>query len=274
MNYKKRVLAMMLAAALTLPAFSCKKDGDSSGASSETRSTETIPLNTDENKNIQMDVVFKEVENDSANDETEPVASIVTGENGSLYVQKTDINHKPVTEQNGDPATEVYTGTTLATKVPDPEYKPAYKTYFSMWIDTTKKSDFVFDGEFLTFDIKISEDAKDGVYPIQIYKDDVATYGGETLKVTQNPGYICVNSEAPSPENKNGDGLTLNGSVVSGKPGDVVKYTVNAANNPGFAAFRLWMNYDSNLFKVTRAQAGKDFTTTIGLDGRTVSDPD
>lgn len=269
MKHEKKILALLLAAVLTVPAFSCSKNGSSQTA--EPKNSETIPLNTDNDKNIKMDFVFKEVEAQAANDETEPVQSIVTGENGSLYVQKTDINHKPVTQENGDPATEIYTGTTLATKVPGPEYTPSYKTYFSMWIDMTQKADFIFDGEFLTFNVKISEDAKDGVYPIQIYRDDISNYEGETLKVTKNPGYICVNTEAPNPENQVGAGLTLNGDVVSGKPGETVKFTIKAQNNPGFVGFRLWMSYDANIFKITRANAGKDFPTTASLDGRTVS---
>ena len=83
-----------------------------------------------------------------------------------------------------------------------------------------QKADFVFDGEFLVYKIKISEDAQDGVYPIQIYKDDVSNYDGKTLKIVSNPGYICINSDEPTPSHHTDGDLVLNGSVVSGKPGD------------------------------------------------------
>lgn len=277
MNQTRKIAALLMAAMMTIPAVSCKKNPNPGAeGSTQPQESETLQLNTDEAKNIQMDLAFKEVEGIIENaenpEETQPSVSISQGEDGSLYVQKTDINHQVVTQENGDAATELYTGTTLATKVPSPEYQPSYKTYFSMWLDMTNKSDFVFDGEFLTFKIKISEDAQDGVYPIQLYRDDFSNYEGKTLRVTKNPGYICVNSDAPSPVNETGGDLTLTGGVVSGKPGDTVDFTINTVNNPGFVGFRLWMSYDANIFRITKAAAGKDFETKAKLTNKTVGD--
>ena len=271
MKYTKKIAALLMAAMMTIPAVSCKK-GDSSGgtAASNTQPAETIQLNTNENKGIQMNLEFKEIENAGDNTETEPVATVAVGTDGSLYVQKTDINKQVVTQANGEAETEIYTGTTLATKVPSPEYTPEYKTYFSMWLDTTKKADFVFNGEFLTFKVKISEDAQDGVYPIQLYKDDFSNYDGKTLKVAKNAGYICINSDEPTPAHDTDGDVVLNGGVVSGKPGDTVDFTIKVENNSGFVGFRLWMSYDSNIFKISRATAGKDFETTSGMTGKTV----
>ncbi|MBQ5334368.1 MAG: hypothetical protein J6Z45_00305 [Oscillospiraceae bacterium] len=271
MNYTKKILSVLMAASMTLPAFACNKDSSKpESTAANTQPAESLEIKTDENKGIQMDLEFKEIENVANNSETEPVATVAVGTDGSLYVQKTDINKQLVTQENGSAATELYTGTTLATKVPNPEYTPDYKTYFSMWLDTTKKADFVFDGEFLVYKIKISEDAQDGVYPIQIYKDDVSNYDGKTLKIVSNPGYICINSDEPTPSHNTDGDLVLNGSVVSGKPGDTVDFVLKTEKNPGFVGFRLWMSFDANIFKITRASAGKDFETTAGLNGRTV----
>lgn len=274
MNYTKKILAVLTASALTLPAFSCKKNESSAVADGSTASQTvgTIQLDTDQNMGVKMELDFKEIEGDGQASDTEPSATLVSGTDGSLYVQKTDINNQPITQENGSAATELYTGTTIATQLPDPGYTPAYKTYFSMWLDTTKKSDFVFNGEFLEFDVKILEGAKDGVYSIQLYKDDFSNYESQTLKVTKNPGYICVNAAEPAPVHETGGDLTLSGSVVSGKPGDTVKFIVNIENNSGITGFRLWMSYDSNAIKIIRAGAGKDFKTDAGLDGKTVTE--
>ena len=105
--------------------------------------------------------------------------------------------------------------------------------YFAMWLDTSKHQDYVFDGEFLTMQVKIADDAPDGVYPIGFMKDDFANYAGSTLEVTKNPGWICVNAEAPEPAYQSGGDLTLTGSIVSGKPGDTVTFTVSVSDNSG-----------------------------------------
>ena len=142
MNQTRKIAALLMAAMMTIPAVSCKKNPNPGAeGSTQPQESETLQLNTDEAKNIQMDLAFKEVEGIIENaenpEETQPSVSISQGEDGSLYVQKTDINHQVVTQENGDAATELYTGTTLATKVPSPEYQPSYKTYFSMWLDMT-----------------------------------------------------------------------------------------------------------------------------------------
>lgn len=139
-----------------------------------------------------------------------------------------------------------------------PDHKTDWST-FVLWLDTSKKSDFVFDGEFLTMQVKIAEDAKDGVYPVGIMTDDFTNYNGDRLETAKNPGFICVNAEAPEPANQSGGDLTLTGSTVSGKPGDTVTFTIGISDNKGIAGFRLWLKYDKKVLKITDVSAGKDF---------------
>ena len=108
MNYTKKILSVLMAASMTLPAFACNKDSSKpESTAANTQPAESLEIKTDENKGIQMDLEFKEIENVANNSETEPVATVAVGTDGSLYVQKTDINKQLVTQENGSAATEL-----------------------------------------------------------------------------------------------------------------------------------------------------------------------
>ena len=284
MNYTKKIAALLLAAAMMIPAAGCAKGGSSSGtedskqsgsADSKSGGDTKIPLSTDENNQIKVDLTYEDEPKNNEFPVTQPATTAKRGEDGSLYVQQTDINGGTVTQAGGEAATVLYTGTTVASSYAEPEYTPNYKSFFSMWLDTSKQADYVFDGEFLVFDVKINDDAKDGVYPVEIYHTDFSNWGkkGETpktLNVTTNVGYICVNAAEPTPDHQTGGDLTLTPGVVSGKPGDTVKLAVKAENNAGFVGFRVWLSYDSNAVKFLKTTAGADFDTSTRPSGKDV----
>lgn len=279
MNYAKKITALLLAAAIMIPAAGCAKGGsndskqDNSASAGENSKSggDKIPLQTDANGGIQVDLTYEDEPENNQYPATQPANTVKRGEDGSLYVQQTDINGGTVTQAGGDAATVLYTGTTLASSYAEPEYTPNYKSFFSMWIDTSKQADYVFDGEFLVFDVKIRDDAKDGVYPVEIYHTDFSNWAAKTMEVTTNVGYICVNSDAPTPDHKTGGQLTLTPGVVSGKPGDTVQLAVKAENNSGFVGFRVWLSYDSNAVQFLKTKAGADFDTSTRPSGKDVS---
>lgn len=210
---------------------------------------------------------------------TTTTSPYIVADDGKVYVAQTDINGTTVTEQGGAPVTVEYTGTTvttttLATSYATPEYTPKMRTYQALWLDMSQRADFVFDGEFLIFDIKIKDDAPDGVYPLEFTHLDIANYDAHSLKnIFANVGYIVVgDAAAPEVENQMGEGLTLTPSVVSGKAGETVHMVVDMAQNPGFVGFDLQFRYDCNAMDVIGGSAGKDFETYSDLTAHSFND--
>lgn len=321
MNRTKRILAALLAAALTLPAFSCgekisqadgnaavtdagssaagdesaeaqpaetqagedsKPSGDSSSAdkpaeeSSKGKAEQKFEegIVTDPNGGRNQRLSFETPENL----DEEGVVSTIRGEDGKIYVQVTDINKKPVTEANGDARTEVYTGETNAASYSDPKYQPAIKTYQAYWLDISERKDFKFDGNLIEIEAKIADDAKDGVYPVEVYFADLSNYSANTdenaakLKdVAFRAGYVCVNSEKPEIP-KLTDKLTLTPDTITAKPGETIRMNIRIDNNPGLVAFVIRMHYDSNFMTVTEGGAGSDLGELALLTTSTLDD--
>ena len=269
----KQFAALLLACTMMLPVFSCAHG--SSASEGESSGNQEISINDEELTKIELTGADDVVNDEKNNVEEDPTVYIVTtlrGDDGTFYVQQTDINGTTVTDRDGAAVTEVYTGTTLATTYITEEgqtYTPAYKNYQAFWLDMSKKADFVFDGELLTFDLKIADDAVDGVYPVQFYFADVANWDAQTLSdITMNVGYVCINADAPALDQPTGTGLTINPGIATGAPGETVKLSVNIANNPGFVGFRLRMRYDSNAFTITDLAVGETLEEYAGASGK------
>ena len=217
-------------------------------------------------------------EDEQAVTTTVTTSPYITGNDGKIYVHQTDINGTTVTEAGGAPVTVEYTGTTvssttLATSYAEESYSPKMRTYQALWLDMSKRADFVFDGEFLIFDIKIKEDAPDGVYPLEFTHLDIANYDAHSLDVFANVGYIVVgDAQEPAVDNQKGSGLTLTPSVVSGKAGDTVQMVVDMDQNPGFVGFDLQFRYDCNAMDVVGGSAGKDFQSFADLTAHSFGD--
>lgn len=265
-RFYKQVLAAALACAMALPAVACTKDDNSS----KNNLLDNSGISTDADGMIGFDLTLNPSPNIQPGMTTEPVVTTTVDANGDIFVNQTDINGTTVTVEGGAPATEVYTGTTLATSYAEQNYKPDTKNYQALWVDSSKKADYVFDGQFLVFDAVIAEDAPDGVYPINIFHADFANYGSkdsnpETLKVTTTVGYVCVNAAAPSVETPTDENMIISPNTVTGKPGDTVQIVFEVKNNPGFVGFNLLFNYDGNAISITDGGAGADFATRASL---------
>ncbi len=292
----KRAASLALVCVLALPAVSCKNKDDSDQIQHGELTFNDTPVDepdlpeipsvpsvgstapavttvTDESGNAYVyktDAQGSTVTQSGGEPETElytaaPPVTTATDESGNPYVYQTDPSGSTVTEAGGSVLTEPYVETTAAAQNPgsSQDYTPAYKSYISMWMDTSQQADFVFDGEFLIFDLTISEDAKDGIYPLEFYHLDFANYNAETIPCTATTSYVCVNSDEPEQEQLTGDGMKLETTMVSGKPGDTVPLVVTLKDNPGIAGFVLKMLYDSNIVTVSNAKSGKDFSSYV-----------
>ena len=303
MNYGKKMAALLLAGAMLMPAFACANNSSTSTADNTAVTDANGSAVTDANgsavTNADGSAATTTAQGNQVQDFDTPeenvmtalaegeIGSVNTGtaagsgagpnaivttlkKNGKVYAPVTDINKKTVTEPNGEAKTEVYTGTTLATTYKDESYEPDYRSYLALWMDIGKHADFTVNGDLLEYEFKIADNCPDGVYPIQMYFNDIANYNGDTLSdVTMVPGYICVNADAPTAE-ADGAGLTIAPEIVSGKPGDTVTVKVNFRNNPGLVAYKLIMRYDSKACSITDCQLGEDLPSSAELTAHEV----
>ena len=292
MTYTKKIAAVLLAAAMTLPAAACSHATNNGGETTPQQSAadassgnnngadpastdaapavDVPPIETDADGGFKQELMFMDTPQKNNSGEEENLDNVIVttlrGDDGSYYVPKTDINGAAVTQANGSAATDVYTGTTLATTYAKQDYVPKYQSYQAFWLDTSKKEDYVFDGEFLVLEAEIPETAVDGVYPIEFYYTDVSNYDAEDVgEITTVPGYVCINAAAPAATNPTAAGMTLIPQIVSAKPGDTIRIPINIANNPGIVAFDLRLRYDSNAMKIVDAGAGKDFASSASM---------
>ncbi len=304
MKNMKRILAVLLAAALTMPAFACGEKisgGDETSnnnvelsSSEDDSSKEGGDSNADAGNQDSGAVDSEEEDPDVVIDpqggknhmlsfetpediEEEAVVSTIRGEDGKLYVEKTDINGAVVTEANGEAKTEAYTGETNAA-VYEKDYQPGVKTYQAFWLDISRREDFVFDGNLIELEAKIADDAPDGVYPVEVYFADLSNYSAnqdenaDKLKnVAFRPGYICINSDQPEVPALT-DAMTLTPDTISAKPGDTVRLNLRVDNNPGLVAFVIRMHYDDKIMSIEDAGAGSDLGKRAKLTTKMLED--
>lgn len=276
MNTMKKTMALLLCAAMTVPAFACGQRippaegssavNDSDGNSAAENSADSNNPNesqsddsnivTDENGGENIPLGFEQQD-----DEDESIVSTKRGADGTVYVDKTDINGSVVTDANGNKETEIYTGETNAASY-EPDYEPSVKTYQALWLDISERSDFVFDGNLLEFEVEVAQDAPDGIYPVEVYFADFSNYNanqdenGPILKdVAFRAGYLCINSDEPETPAL-GSKMTLTPDTVSAKPGEKVRMNLRVDNNPGIVAFVIRLHYDNNVMTILKAGAG------------------
>lgn len=261
----KRILCLILVGAMTMPCFACKHEKDPNEVSAPNLSIGKDGVVWDfEVKDVGEDADDPMVKEQNKNQT--PAVTTYVADNGDVFVAQTDINGASVTEPNGAAVTVPFVTETVAAPA------HAYKSYQALWVDTSKKKDFIFDGEFLVFDIEVKSDAKDGAYPFEFYYTDFSNYDGVTLDVKSIPGYVVIgDAEIPeTPELENI--LTLVPESVKVKAGDTAKVIVNVRNNPGFCGFNVYLHYDSNVMSVQKAYAGSEFSTKASLNTQGFSD--
>ena len=299
MNTLKKMTAVLLAAMVTIPAYACGEkiqgnsktdpvlsdidnpgngdEGSAGGnAAEDSKTNEAIQWmqeNTvvDDDGQINQKLTFNEDFKDST-----PVAVPFRGEDGNYYVAKTDINGQAAVNGSGETVTEVYKD---AGKMDyQVNYTPEFKSYQALWLDISKKQDFVFDGNLLEFEFKVADDAPEGIYPVEIYFTDFSTYSANQdentplLKdVDTIKGYIAVSKDAPETD-KPGSKMTVSCDSISVKPGDTARFNVRVDNNPGIVAFVLRMRYDSKIVSIEKAAAGNDLGKRARLTADTLDD--
>lgn len=143
-------------------------------------------------------------------------------------------------------------------KVPD-GYEPKPNYDYVVWLDVSEERDFVFNGKFVLVTMKIKEDAPDGVYPIVLDTDLSDIEANQIFPDAKVSGSICINSKAEPFDGNSTNDFVFYGDSVSCKPGDTVEFNINIANNPGLAAFRVSICYDSNAIEIEDMEAAGEF---------------
>ena len=309
MNSLKKMTALLLAAMITVPAYACgekitgnsttdpavsgdenpgnnngadsaadgNKPSDGQGGAADGQIDEQAVAMLEENVVVgeqgerNQKLTFSEDFKDNT-----PVVAPFRGEDGNYYVAKTDINGQTAVNGNGETVTEPYKD---AGKMEyQVNYTPEIKSYQALWLDISKKQDYVFDGNLLEFEVKVADDAPDGIYPVEVYYTDFSNYSANmdenaaVLKdVDKIKGYIAVNKEAPETE-KPGTKMAISCDSISVKPGDTARLSVRLDNNPGIVAFVVRMHYDGKIITINKAAAGSELGRRAKLTAETLDD--
>ncbi len=259
MNTMKKIFAICVVTSIAAVTFGCS-DG-------KNQIKETISLE-DTKQELQFYYNTGESEDSTEAPEKEttaeteaPATEIVTE-----FVDVTDADGQPVTEEGGAAQTEVHTEVvTLPAETPtDAPYTPAYDTCKAYWLDMTKEGDFDFNGEFLVISFEINENAPEGNYPVTISNTDIGSWDVVTRVPECINGEISVGNAKPSEQKKaSADKFTLTVENTSGKPGDTVDVIIDMKNNPGFCGFVIDIQYDANALTIVETSGGADFDAAV-----------
>jgi len=167
-----------------------------------------------------------------------------------------------VTEANGEKATDANGAvvTQIVTKDAASSYTSKTDSRYCMWIDISKDSDYVFNGDFIEVVFKLKKDIPDKDYAVR-FNPDFSTIAGKSLspdKVIQ--GTIRVGGSIDDQNVSSETGFVAYGDNVSAKAGDEVTYHINLKNNPGLAAMLVWVYYDSNAMEVEGIYPSGEFS--------------
>ena len=161
-------------------------------------------------------------------------------------VEVTEANGEKATDANGAVVTQVVTKPTEASS----DYKSKTDSRYCMWIDISKDSDYVFNGDFIEVVFKLKDNIPNKDYPVR-FNPDFSTIAGKSISpdsVIQ--GNIRVGGNIDDQDVSSETGFVAYGDNVSAKAGDEVTYHINLKNNPGLAAMLVWVYYDSNAMEV------------------------
>lgn len=164
------------------------------------------------------------------------------------YGGTSDVPYSPVDDEKIAPS-----GTDVS------DYEPVQKSDYAFWLDISEEKDFIFNGETVCVTMKIKKDAPDGVYPIVIRSDLSDVSGHELFTDEDINGSICINTKASPFDADSTDDFVFYGDSVACKPGDTVEFNISIANNPGLAAFVVYIYYDSNAIEIEDMEAAGEF---------------
>ena len=164
-----------------------------------------------------------------------------------------------VTEANGEKATDAdgKTVTQIVTKATEAETESSANNYVSktdsrycLWVDISKDSDYIFNGDFIEVYFKLKDNIPEKDYAVR-FNPDFSSIEGASLKPDKViQGNIRVGGTIDAQDVSSESGFVAYGDNVSAKAGDEVVYRINLKNNPGMAAMLVWIYYDSNAMEV------------------------
>lgn len=279
-GYKIRAAVLALACIMALPMTGCTKSGEVASLTSE-------ELEAVQQKDLEINAIGTQevlitgttpAETTAPPVATTPAVSTVTDASGNTFVYVTDTQGTTVTQQGGAAVTQPYippitttatteaggSTTTTTTAQNNDTYTAMMETRQALWWNISRKSDYVFDGQFLKFNFKVKDSTKDGNYEIRITHADFSNYAANTLDVKTQNGYITVGNATPvTPPAADGSGFLITASSAQAKPGDTVEIIMNMKNNPGFAGLDFQFQYDTNALEFVDGGYATDFQNAI-----------
>lgn len=282
-SLRARIAAILLVAAMGVSLTACKNNdadnssvsggnaevsdnGDNSNAgenSAEADNSENADPDApteDPTAFLKQEITFGMApgEEEETQDATEaPASTQAQAAQTNIVTQKvvvTEAGGAAVTEANGQQKTEIVTSVeeVAPTYVPAPKSEPIY------WLDMTKSSDWVFNGDIMTIEFKIKEGTPDGNYPLMLTSPDFVNWDEEQLSVKTVGGYVTVGNATPTQADQVQPGqFTVSTTSAKGNAGDTVKISVNLSDNPGLVGMVVFFEYDSNALEVISSSAGE-----------------
>jgi predicted small secreted protein len=277
MKLIKKLLAVSLMAAMSLSFAACSNDDKGSDVKSDGGPvTGAAAATTDGIKVEYENGALEKIDLYMGGGDDLPIANIIAGnvvtDASGKIVTTTDAN--ATTTAPYVPKTAIVTGTDAAgnsvtsiskvveTAPPDAQHVQKLKEEQAFWMDLSKKSDYTFEGDMLTYTFRIKQGVKMGeVSPIKITFADFANYGDpnpQKVVATLLDGSVTVGSVAKvSPSSA--DGFYMSANDAAGMPGDEVTINLSVKNNPGVIGFIIRFDYDENLLELVSKGAGEAF---------------
>ncbi len=285
MHIKKKLIAISAVIAMMLSFSACSDKGDSSSGSSaannipdvkETLSSEEIDQLTKHSLSIEpfipdTGVQQDEFEDDSNSDNNNAdnnssIDNNANNNNNSNNNNNNNNNNSPGSNTvSPDKPNGVTIGNTGSNNVDIPQKtglqvitgtKAVMK---ASWMDLSEYKDHIFNGEYLTAEFKIKEDAVDGIYPITLDWLDFPNWDAEDVKFTGIDGAVIVGGDAEENKFNDNSDPQIMVSNVSGKAGDTVKVSFNVKNNPGVVANVLIFGFNGDALEYVSGGEGADF---------------
>lgn len=138
-------------------------------------------------------------------------------------------------------------------------YNGTRTTMQAFWLDLSKESDYVFDGEYLVAEFKIKDNTADGIYPVTLDWLDFCNWNCDTIKFTGIDGAVIVGGEAVENKFNDDSAPQIMVSNASGKPGETVKVAISLKNNPGIVSNLLRFSYNSDVLEYVGGGEGANF---------------
>ena len=123
---------------------------------------------------------------------------------------------------------------------------------YCLWLDISKDSDYIFNGDFIEVHFKLKDNIPEKDYAVS-FTPDFSSFEGTSLKPDKIvQGNIRVGGSIDAQDVSSENGFVVYGDNVSANAGDEVVYRINLKNNPGMAAVLVWINYDKDAMEAEK----------------------